>query len=216
MTTLYFVRHCEALGNVQRLFQGTTDLDITELGSRQLEALEKRFSSISLDKVISSPLIRTRKTAKAIIGTKDLNFTIDDGFVEICGGYLEGKKFSETFGNDPELFDIWTNHPEDFAPEGGEPMRDAYERIWEATKKTVSENKGKTIAFASHGGIIRCLLCRLLYNDITKLASVPFSDNTAVTLIEFDDDLNYEVKYYNDISHITEDLKNPRATIKKL
>ena len=63
MTSIYIVRHCEALGNVMRIFQGLTDLDISENGAKQLEYLKERFSGIQLDKVYSSPLIRTRKTA---------------------------------------------------------------------------------------------------------------------------------------------------------
>ena len=30
MTKIYIVRHCEAIGNVNRIFQGSTDLDISE------------------------------------------------------------------------------------------------------------------------------------------------------------------------------------------
>ena len=63
MTKIYVVRHCEALGNVMRIFQGSTDLDISELGAKQLEFLRKRFKNIELDRVISSPLLRARKTA---------------------------------------------------------------------------------------------------------------------------------------------------------
>ena len=38
MTEIYLVRHCEAMGNVKRLFQGSTDLDISETGEKQLKA----------------------------------------------------------------------------------------------------------------------------------------------------------------------------------
>ena len=62
------VRHCEALGNVKRLFQGSTDLDISETGEKQLEYLKRRFEEIKLDRVYTSPLIRAYKTALAIIG----------------------------------------------------------------------------------------------------------------------------------------------------
>ena len=66
MTRIYIVRHCETVGNIKKIFQGLTDLDITELGSRQLEALSKRFEAIPLDKVFASPLLRTRKRLKQL------------------------------------------------------------------------------------------------------------------------------------------------------
>ena len=36
MTYIYLVRHCEAMGNHKRLFQGSTDCDISEIGAKQL------------------------------------------------------------------------------------------------------------------------------------------------------------------------------------
>jgi len=36
MTEIYIVRHCEAMGNQNRIFQGISDCDVTELGKKQL------------------------------------------------------------------------------------------------------------------------------------------------------------------------------------
>lgn len=213
MTRIYIVRHCETVGNIKKIFQGLTDLDITELGSRQLEALSKRFEAIPLDKVFASPLLRTRKTAKAIIGKKDIDLEIEQGLIELNGGVIEGKTYNEIYKTFPEFKDMWQNHPEDFAPENGETMPHAYERIWNTILKIASENSGKTVACASHGGVIRCLNCRLLKDDITKMNEVPFGYNTAVTLIEFEDDLSYKVKFCDDASHITDELMNKEAAI---
>lgn len=213
MTKIYLVRHCEAIGNIQYIFQGATDLDITELGEKQLIRLKEHFDSIELDRVYSSPLIRTQKTAKAIIGDKNLDLEINQGLIEINGGFIEGKPFSETFGVMPELLDTWLHHPQDFAPENGEPMRISYERIWETVKTIAKENKGKTVACATHGGVIRCLNCRLLYNDINELANTAWSGNTAITLIEFDDELKPNAVYMNDVSHLPNELQNKKSKI---
>ena len=35
------IRHCEAMGNVSRVFQGTSDFDISETGAIQLEYLKE-------------------------------------------------------------------------------------------------------------------------------------------------------------------------------
>lgn len=212
MTKIYIVRHCEALGNVKRIFQGTTDLDISELGEKQLPYLEKRFSEIPLDRVYSSPLIRTQKTAKAIIGNKGLTLDLNSGLIELDGGIVEGKPFAEALQT-TGLTDTWNNHPQDFAPENGEPMRHAYERIWETILKIAKENKGKNVACATHGGVTRCLNCRLLFGDISKLSDTPWSENTAVTLIEFDDDLNPTLRFMNDNSHLPPELVNAKSRV---
>jgi len=202
MTKIYLVRHCEAIGNVTDIFQGVTDLDITELGEKQLKFLKERFENIQLDCVYSSPLIRTRKTANAIIGNKSLSARIEKGLIEIDGGVIEGKNYNDVFSNNRELAETWLNKPQDFLPEGGESTRDAYERIWKTVKQIASENKGKTVACATHGGVMRCLICRLLNGDIEHLKDTPFHENTGVTLIEFDDNLNANLVFYNDFSHL--------------
>lgn len=204
MTQIYLIRHCEALGNVKRVFQGTSDFDISEMGAKQLEYLSKRFRYTDIDKVYSSPLIRTVKTAEAVAEPKGLSVIPEIGLIELDGGILEGKPFRESFDTIEGLADTWDNHPEDFAPSGGEPMREAYVRIWETVLKLAKENKDKTIAAATHGGVIRCLLCRLIYNDIKHLKDVPWSENTSVSLIEFDDNLNPTLKFFNNYSHVPE------------
>lgn len=214
MTEIYIVRHCEALGNVRRLFQGSTDLDISETGAAQLEHLKRRFADISFDKVYTSPLIRARKTALAIIGSRALTPVTEQGLAELNGGVVEGRPFNEAFNEIPGLADIWNYHPENFAPEGGEPMAEAYERIWSTVKKIADESRGKTVVCATHGGVMRCLHCRLLFGDITHLAEMPWSDNTAVTLLRFNgtDELP-EVVFHNDSSHLPPELNPKRNRI---
>ena len=215
MTKIYVVRHCEALGNVMRIFQGSTDLDISELGAKQLEFLRKRFKNIELDRVISSPLLRAKKTAEAVIGDKDLELEVNNGLTELHGGVVEGRPFQEAFSSIEGLADTWNNHPQDFAPENGEKMRDAYERIWNTILDIVKENKGKTIALTTHGGVTRCLNCRLLFGDIKELKNTPWAENTAVSLIEFDDNLNPNIVFYNDVSHLPEEYINKKSRIVK-
>lgn len=201
------------MGNVKRLFQGSTDLDISETGAKQLEYLKRRFESVPLDKVYTSPLIRAYKTALAVIGDKGLTPIKYEGLREINGGIVEGRPFREAFGENPELAEIWDKHPQDFAPEGGEPMNDAYERIWSTIKEIAADNCGKTVACASHGGVIRCLLCRLLYGDISHLAEMGWSDNTAVTLLRFGGEEMPEVVFYNDASHLPPELIPKRSRL---
>ena len=213
MTYIYLVRHCEAMGNHKRLFQGSTDCDIREIGAKQLEYLKERFKNIKLDGVYSSPLIRAQKTAKTVAYGKGLDVTIRKNLAELHGGVVEGKPFQEAFSAIPGLADAWNNHPQDFAPEGGEAMRDAYVRIYDEILALARENRGKTIAAASHGGVLRCLTCRILYNDIARLKDVPWHENTAVTLIKIDDNDNIGIEFFNDYSHVPPEYMPKRNRI---
>lgn len=206
MTRVYVIRHCEAQGNVKRIFQGRTDCDVSETGEKQLEFLKNRFKGVELDAVYSSPLIRAYKTAQSVAADKELTVIKENGLAEVDGGVIDGRPFAEVFAEHSALAELWDEHPEDFAPENGEPMRVAYERIWKAVLGIAEQNKGKTVAAASHGGVIRCLACRLLYGDITRLKDTGWADNTAVTLIEFDDAMNARIIYKYDSSHLPPEL----------
>ncbi len=211
MTEIYVVRHCEAEGNLKRFFQGTTDAEISEIGAKQLEYLTKRFENEKIDCIYSSPLKRAVKTAVAIKGSREIEIILNEGLREISGGIIEGKPIAESFAKYPELGDAWINHPQDFAPEGGDDMREVYERIWNTVLCIAKENKGKKIAVSTHGGVIRCLACRLLEGNIEALKNVPITENTAVLLIRFDDELNAEIRYYNDHSHLPSELLPARS-----
>ncbi|MEE0807778.1 MAG: histidine phosphatase family protein [Acutalibacteraceae bacterium] len=213
MTQIYLVRHCEAMGNKMRIFQGTTDCDISETGEKQLEFLSERFAHVHIDKVYSSPLIRTVKTARAIIGKRELEVITHKGLIELDGGVVEGRPFAEAFNEIEGLAEIWNNHPQDFAPDGGEPMRVAYERIWNTILELARENEGKSVAVATHGGVSRCLCCRMLYNDINRLSEVPWCENTAVTKLCFDDDMNVTMEYMNDHTHVPDEYMPKRSRI---
>lgn len=188
------------------ILQGYIDCDVNEAGKEQISLLAKRFSQIPLDAVYSSPLKRAVKTAQGIANTQNLEVTTVDSLIELNCGIYEGKTYSEISKINPDFADIWANHPQDFAPLNGEPMVDAYERIYKAVTTLALQNSGKTIACVTHGGVLRCLLCKLLYNDINKLSTVSFGSNTAVTLLECDDDGSIKIAYMNDSTHLPESL----------
>lgn len=204
------------MGNVQRLLQGHVDLDISPLGEKQLSFLAKRFENIPVDAVFASPLIRAIKTAHAVADSKELDVTTVDDLIELNCGIFDGKPRDENFKKYPEIAHNWNYHPEDFQAPEGEPMRHAYERIWNAVCRLVKENVGKTLAIATHGGVTRCLACRLMYNDITKMADVDWAENTAVSCITFDDNLNATLEFYNDCSHLPKEYINPKSRFVKI
>ena len=96
MTTLYLVRHCEAMGNIRRIFQGHIDEGISGNGRRQLERLTERFRDVPLDAIYSSPLQRAMYTAEAVDGAHGLPIVQDRRLMEIHGGVWEGKPWRYT------------------------------------------------------------------------------------------------------------------------
>jgi broad specificity phosphatase PhoE len=205
MTRIYLVRHAEAQGNILRIFQGTIDADISENGNCQLEQLKNRFKDISFDAVYSSPLKRAYQTAQAANFHLGLPITTLVGLEEIDGGHWEGENWDEI----PELFPdenkAWVNEPWSFEPEGGESMRHVYDRMWNTMLQIVKENPNRTVLVASHGCAIRNFICRALRKPLEELREVEWFENTSISTVEFDDNLNAHVISLNDISHLDDE-----------
>ncbi len=205
--TLYLIRHCEAEGNINRIFHGNYDSDITENGLRQLKKLRERFEGIHLDAVYASPLRRAKKTAQAVAEGKDLDIKICPNLIEINGGDFENKPWSDFPLSHPEQAHNWVNTPHLVKMPGGENMNELYDRIWKAVKGIAeTEKDAAVIAAVSHGCAIRAFLCRALGYGIERLNDVQWCDNTAVSTIIFDDELNCRVQSMNDSSHLDEDI----------
>lgn len=216
MTEIYLVRHCEALGNQTRVFQGISDCDITELGRRQLTFVAERFRNIHLDAIYSSPLKRAYQTAEAVGKYHDLPIAVMDKLIEIDGGEIEGVCWVDFPVTRPELEYHWSVEPHKFHPKGGEAMTSVYQRSWEAIGEIVAQNDGKTVAIASHGCTIRNILCHAQGKPIEELCTVDWADNTGVFLLRFDGGALPEILLFNDTSHLPEDCLPKRSRITNL
>lgn len=205
MTILYLIRHCEAFGNCRRIFQGHLDGDISELGQRQLERLGARFADTPLDAVYSSPLQRTRKTAEAVAEPHGLPVKFDDRLMEIHGGRWEGQPWSRLPELFPEESEHWARHPWLFAPQGGESMRQVYRRMSGALSGIASLHPGGAIAVASHGCAIRNAICWAKGWPLERIGEVDWCDNTAVTVLAFDEEGIPQILQENDNSHLSGD-----------
>ena len=206
MLKIYFVRHAEAMGNVQKFFQGRIDTEVSEKGKFQLELLAERFREIPIERIYSSPLKRTAATAEAVNKHHNLPIIYDDGLVEINGGIWEGRQVDELAKLYPAETEIWQNKMEDFFIEGGEKMTEVFERMKITVGKIAAENQGRTIAVVSHGCALRNYLCHASGWGIEKIRDTGWSDNTAVSLVEYDDSLTPKIVFMNDSSHLTGEL----------
>ncbi|MBQ5765643.1 MAG: histidine phosphatase family protein [Clostridia bacterium] len=216
MTDLYIVRHCEAVGNRDRTFQGVSDCDITELGQKQLDHLAERFKDIKIDTVYSSPLKRAYLTAAAANKYHNLPIEKMDDLIEIDGGEIEGICWVDFPETRPELEYAWSMEPHNFHPKGGESMRSVYTRSWRAVKEIVAKNSGKTALLASHGCTIRNIICNALGRPVEQLNTVNWADNTGVFLLRFDGDKLPEILIFNDVSHLPEDCLPAKSRITSL
>ena len=213
-TRLILVRHCQSMGNLQKVFQGQTDFDISPLGGKQLELLALRLRNVPIDVLYSSPLIRARKTAEAINQYHRLSIVSMDTLMEIDIGDLAGRGPGHVFDGYPELAANWRDAPHRCAFPGGESTVDVYNRAKTVLLKILEESAGKTVAVVSHGFLMRNMVCVLLNKKLEELASVRIGGNTSVS--EFLISANsVEVVRLDDSSHLPDELRD-RLDYKKI
>lgn len=205
MTKIYLVRHAEALGNVREFFQGRTDCEVSERGEKQLECLAEHFKNIPIEAIYSSPLKRTLSTAAAVNKYHNLPIQKDEGLIEINGGVWEGKPWADLPKLYPVEYGLWKNRMEDFYIEDGEKMTEVFDRMKSAMDRIAAENEGKTIAVVSHGCALRNLLCYAMGKPISALKDVGWSDNTAVSLVEYESGVP-KIIFKNNNEHLPDEL----------
>lgn len=207
VTTVYLIRHCEALGNAAGTIQGSTDCDISPKGALQLEKLAERCRSIPFDVVYSSPLIRARKTAGAAVGGRPIPILTDDGLRELHYGFMEAKKYGELETLFPKENEIFQKDFGRFRAPQGESVSEVYERTSAAFERIVWENRGKVIGIFSHGTALRALFAYLHGLPFERAGEVVRMGNTAISCVRVGENGEKTVLFENDCEHIQRDEK---------
>jgi len=135
-----------------RRLAGRTDLDLTEAGEANARQLGERLAGLTFDRVWTSPLLRTRRTAElAGFGARALG---DDRLLEMAFGAYEGKTVQEIRVERPG----WA-YLKDGCPDG-ETAEDVGRRA-DAALAELRALGGTTLIFG-HSVVSRVLTARFL------------------------------------------------------
>ena len=90
MTTLLLARHGETDWNRELRIQGSSDIELNELGRQQAQFLAQELTDVELDAIYSSDLSRAKATAAAVAATHGLDVSVDPRLRERSFGSWEG------------------------------------------------------------------------------------------------------------------------------
>ena len=184
MTKIYLIRHAEAEGNLR--LQGHWDGSITPLGLQQIDALAQRFRREHIDALYCSDLSRARATAEAITRYHDIPAVVTPRLTEICMGVWEGRAWGDIEHDFPEQMRYFNTDPDRWSVPGCEPIRDVQKRMKRTIEDLAARHDGQTIVLVSHGMAIRAYLCTVLGIPNSEMATLPYGDNTSVSLLLVD------------------------------
>jgi broad specificity phosphatase PhoE len=141
---LIIVRHGRTEANAGGRLLGRLDLPLDAVGERQAARLAGSLlaTTTRIDRIVSSPLQRTRQTASQL----GLPVEVDDRFVEVDYGEYDGMPLADI---PPDLWARWRGDP-DFAPPGGESLAALQVRVAAALDDLADAAREQTIVVVTH------------------------------------------------------------------
>ncbi|MYY01303.1 MULTISPECIES: histidine phosphatase family protein [unclassified Streptomyces] len=155
-------RHGRTAWNLERRFQGSTDIDLTESGFAQARRAARLLASLKPDTIVASDLRRAAATAAELAAVTGLDVTYDPGLRETYAGAWQGLTHEEIVERYGEQYAAWKR---------GEPVRrgggELETEVADRAAPVVLAHADKlpddgTLVVVSHGGTIRTTIGRLL------------------------------------------------------
>ncbi|WP_329125666.1 histidine phosphatase family protein [Streptomyces sp. NBC_01353] len=155
-------RHGQTSWNLERRFQGSTDIELTETGVAQARRSARLLASLKPDVIIASDLKRAAATAGELAALTGHTVAYDSALRETYAGEWQGLTHDEIVVRYGEQYAAWKR---------GEPVRrgggELETEVADRAAPVVLEHADKlpedgTLVVVSHGGTIRTTIGRLL------------------------------------------------------
>lgn len=196
-TTIILIRHGQTDWNVERRWQGKTDVPLNATGRAQARALAARLTTWPIENIYSSDLSRAVDTAQVLADAVNVELMIEPGWRERDLGELEGLTREEIQDKFPHLA-----LPRQFIEaRGGETYILFKQRIVDTFKRIMDKHEGETSVVVSHSAALRVLVSHIL--ELPDRIYAPFSlgGNTGISRIVIDHG-RAQLNLLNDTSHI--------------
>ena len=157
MLHLNLVRHGETDWNLQRRYQGQSNVPLSAFGRRQAECVANRLANQKIDAVYASDLERAWETATIIAAKHTLQVCSEPRLRELKFGVLEGLTFDEAQIQYPDMITAWLrdfNHP----PQGGETIDVFHARIISLLDDLKQKHDEQSVLLVGHGGSLSEIL----------------------------------------------------------
>ncbi|POX39084.1 hypothetical protein C3486_20060 [Streptomyces sp. Ru73] len=155
-------RHGQTAWNLERRFQGSTDIDLTEAGIEQARRAARLLAALKPDAIIASDLKRAVRTAGELAAVTHLDVTYDEALRETYAGAWQGLTHEEIVERYGEQYAAW-KRGEPVRRGGGELETEVADRAAPVVRLAADKlPDGGTLVVVSHGGTIRTTIGRLL------------------------------------------------------
>lgn len=190
---LIIIRHGESEWNRIGRYQGQADAPLSELGTRQAEALANRLRNEPIHTIFTSPLQRARRTAEAVARHHaNVPFTVEPALLEIDHGDWQGlmsNEVMERFG--PGLLE-WRQHPTRSQMPNGESFSNILKRVLDFKERLYAQYANRNVLVSTHDVVVKILVADALGMDMDRINRI-WVTNASVSVIEYGDGMPYLV-----------------------
>lgn len=197
MTALYLIRHGRTRLNKGRVFRGTFDVPLDEVGEAEGRAAARALADIRFDHVYASPLSRAQQTAEFLSKAAGVPAETDDAFRDIDYGRWTGRSDTDISREYGELYAQWLATPGKVRFPEGESLADVRRRVTKPLAH-IAETGG-TAAIVSHRVTLKVILCVLLDlgDDYFRRLQL---DNASCSRLDYDG--IWKLVTLNDTAHL--------------
>ena len=200
-TRLFLIRHGATVLTAEDRFAGSTDVELSDAGCAQAEALARRLADDNVTAVYASPLKRTMLTAAIIGEPHRLSPMPRDGLREIDHGRWEGLRRVDVETQFADEYNAWEEDPYSFAPAGGESGISVLARALPVIREIVLQHNGENVVVVSHKATIRLIISSLLGFDARGYRDRLDQSPACLNVLDFKSPVRARLMVFNDVSH---------------
>ena len=179
-TRVVLLRHAESANPL--VFHGAeSDIELSERGRRQAEAVAPFVSAYTPHLLASSAMRRAVETATPIATACGLSLRIEPDLHERRVGALCGTPTQQREGVWRDTLRRWKKGDTTFAPPGAESFDDIQHRVLPVWQRLTTEAAGQTLVIVAHGIVCRVLLLSLLSGYTVADWNRIGTDNVAIS-----------------------------------
>ncbi len=199
---LLLVRHGETNWNRDQRFQGQIDVPLNERGYEQADRCGEFLADVSIDRIVTSPMLRPKQTAERI-ACHHLGVSLEllDNLKEISHGLWEGKLEAEIERDYPGELQRWKRSPASVQMPDGENLDQVWQRAIAAWNTILASLQhlppddaahapSSTVVVVAHDAVNKAILCHLVDQNPEHFW-VFKQGNGSVTVIDYPRGVEY-------------------------
>ena len=186
--TLILLRHGRSTSNTAHVLAGRSDgVDLDDKGRQQAAELVDRIGELPIRAVVSSPLLRCRRTVEPLAAALGIEASIDDRLAEVDYGEWTGRKIGDLVSE--PLWGVVQAHPSAAVFPGGEGLAQVQARAVAAVRdhdaRLAEQHGGDALWLAcTHGDVIKAVVADALALHLDGFQRVS-ADPASISVIRY-------------------------------